>query len=86
MTNETSEYLQPAQRLQDQPRPLLTKTLMGNVVVCSHSFAKQLFEDVRLLCRQWGKIGVMKTRKRLLREEHPDTLISIANLASTHRN
>jgi len=28
LTNETSEYLQPAQRLQDQPRPLVTKTLI----------------------------------------------------------
>ncbi len=39
LTNETSDYLQPAQRLEDQPRPLFTKTLVGNVVMCSHRFA-----------------------------------------------
>ncbi len=29
-------------------------------------------------------MGVMETRKRVLGEEHPDTLIIIANLASTY--
>jgi hypothetical protein len=29
---------------------------------------------------------VIETRKRVLREEHPDTLSSMANLASTYRN
>ena len=29
---------------------------------------------------------VIKTRKRVLGEEHPDTLISMANLASTYSN
>jgi Tetratricopeptide repeat len=28
----------------------------------------------------------METRKRVLREEHPDTLTSMANLASTYQN
>ena len=31
-------------------------------------------------------VQVMETRKRVLGEEHPDTLSSIANLASTYRN
>ena len=31
-------------------------------------------------------VQVMETRKRVLREEHPDTLTSMANLASTYRN
>ena len=31
-------------------------------------------------------VQVMETRKRVLGAEHPDTLISIANLASTYRN
>jgi len=29
---------------------------------------------------------VMETRKRVLGQEHPDTLTSVANLASTYRN
>ena len=29
---------------------------------------------------------VMKTRKRVLGEEHPDTLASMGNLASTYQN
>jgi hypothetical protein len=29
---------------------------------------------------------VMQTRKRVLTDEHPDTLISMANLASTYWN
>ena len=29
---------------------------------------------------------ITETRKRLLREEHPDTLISTGNLTSTYRN
>jgi hypothetical protein len=32
------------------------------------------------------EIQVMKTRQRILGKEHPDTLISIVNLASTYRN
>lgn len=28
----------------------------------------------------------METRKRVLKEEHPDTLSSMANLAATYRN
>ena len=39
LTNETSDYLQPAQPLEGQPRPLITKTLMVNVIVCGHRFA-----------------------------------------------
>ncbi|KAF6824564.1 protein kinase domain-containing protein [Colletotrichum plurivorum] len=31
------------------------------------------------------EVWVMKTRKRLYGEEHPDTLVSMANLASTYR-
>ncbi|KAJ7033019.1 acyl transferase/acyl hydrolase/lysophospholipase [Mycena alexandri] len=31
-------------------------------------------------------VAVMETRKRVLGEEHPDTLTSITNLASTYRN
>jgi hypothetical protein len=31
-------------------------------------------------------VQVMQTRKRVLEEEHPSTLTSIANLASTYRN
>jgi hypothetical protein len=31
-------------------------------------------------------VQVMETRKRVLGEEHPDTLISMNNLASTYRN
>ena len=29
---------------------------------------------------------VMETRKRVLGDEHPDTLTSMANLAATYRN
>ena len=32
------------------------------------------------------EVQVMETRKRVLKEEHPDTLTSMANLASTYRN
>ena len=32
------------------------------------------------------ELQVMKTRKRVLKEEHPDTLTSMANLAVTYRN
>jgi tetratricopeptide (TPR) repeat protein len=32
------------------------------------------------------EVQVMETRKRVLGEEHPDTLLSISNLASTYRN
>jgi hypothetical protein len=31
-------------------------------------------------------VQVIETRKRVLREEHPSTLTSIANLASTYRD
>ena len=31
-------------------------------------------------------VQVMETRRRVLGEEHPDTLTSIANLATTYRN
>ena len=31
-------------------------------------------------------VQVMKTRKRVLKEEHPDTLTSMANLAATYRS
>ena len=32
------------------------------------------------------EVQVMKTRRRVLGSEHPDTLTSMANLASTYRN
>jgi hypothetical protein len=32
------------------------------------------------------EVQVMKMRKRVLGEEHPDTLLSIGNLASTYSN
>lgn len=32
------------------------------------------------------KVQVMETRKRVLGEEHPDTLVSMNNLASTYWN
>jgi len=32
------------------------------------------------------QVQVMKTSRKVLGEEHPDTQISIANLASTYRN
>jgi hypothetical protein len=34
----------------------------------------------------WLDVQVMETRTRLLTEEHPDTLTSMTNLASTYNN
>ena len=32
------------------------------------------------------QVQVMKTRKRVLKEEHPDTLTSMVNLVATYQN
>jgi hypothetical protein len=48
--------------------------------------AMTLFEDGRWREAEELFMQVMETRKRVLGEEHPDTLTSMANLASTYRN
>jgi tetratricopeptide (TPR) repeat protein len=48
--------------------------------------AMTLLEDGRWMNAEELFVQVMETRKRVLGEEHPDTLTSIANLASTYRN
>jgi len=49
-------------------------------------FALVFFEAGRWKEAEELEVGVMETRKRVLGEEHPDTLISMANLASTYWN
>jgi hypothetical protein len=45
-----------------------------------------LYSDGRFKEAEELFVQVMETRKRVLREDHPDTLTSMANLASTYRN
>jgi hypothetical protein len=45
-----------------------------------------LLEDGRWMDAEELFVQVMETRKRVLGEEHPSTLTSIANLASTYGN
>ena len=49
-------------------------------------FARILLSDGRYKEAEELFIEVMETKKRVLGEEHPDTLGSMANLASTYRN
>ncbi|KAF1965815.1 HET-domain-containing protein [Bimuria novae-zelandiae CBS 107.79] len=48
--------------------------------------AMALYRDGRYEEAEELFVQVMETRKRVLGEEHPDTLTSMANLASTYRN
>jgi tetratricopeptide (TPR) repeat protein len=48
--------------------------------------AMTLYSDGRYKEAEELFVQVVETRKRVLGEEHPDTLTSIANLASTYRN
>jgi hypothetical protein len=48
--------------------------------------AMTLYSDGRYEEAEELNVQVMQTRKRLLGEEHPDTLTSMANLAATYRN
>ncbi|KAL5386219.1 hypothetical protein DPSP01_004302 [Paraphaeosphaeria sporulosa] len=52
----------------------------------SRKCAMTLYSDGRYEEAKELEVQVMETRKRVLGEEHPDTLTSIANLASTYRN
>jgi hypothetical protein len=45
-----------------------------------------LYRDGRYKEAEELEVQVMETKKRVLGDEHPDTLTSIANLASTYRN
>jgi len=45
-----------------------------------------LYSDGRYNEAEKGFVEVMETRKRILGAEHPDTLASMANLASTYQN
>ena len=49
-------------------------------------YANSLLSDGRYREAEAPFEEVFQTRKRMLGEEHPDTLISVANLASTYRN
>jgi hypothetical protein len=48
--------------------------------------ATALYNDGRWTEAEQLDVQVMETRKRVLGEEHPSTLTSMANLASTYRN
>jgi DNA polymerase III delta prime subunit len=49
-------------------------------------FARTLLSDGRYEEAEELFVEVMETRKRVLGDEHPDTLTSMANLAATYRN
>jgi tetratricopeptide (TPR) repeat protein len=51
-----------------------------------HTVSTLLFYEGRWKEAEELEVQVMDTRKRVLGEEHPDTLTSMANLASTYQN
>ncbi|KAN0117100.1 hypothetical protein V8E51_003077 [Hyaloscypha variabilis] len=55
-------------------------------IALSRRFGQRLFTDRRYNEAEPLFIEEIKRRKRVLGQEHPDTLTSIANLASTYRN
>ncbi|KAF2726855.1 HET-domain-containing protein, partial [Polyplosphaeria fusca] len=58
----------------------------GDRLELARKCAMALYNDGRWTEAEQLDVQVMETRKRVLGDEHPDTLTSIANLASTYRN
>ncbi|KAF4626630.1 hypothetical protein G7Y89_g11531 [Cudoniella acicularis] len=74
--------------------PHIQYTLISNVINAdapnriklAWRFGMCLYSDGRYNEAEGQFIEVFKTKKRVLGQEHPDTLTSMANLASTYRN
>ena len=58
----------------------------GHRLELSWKSAEALYDDGRWTEAEQLNVQVLETRKRVLGEEHPDTLTIMANLASTYRN
>ncbi|KAH8727390.1 hypothetical protein GQ44DRAFT_825097 [Phaeosphaeriaceae sp. PMI808] len=64
----------------------LTEQEGGDRIILVQKCAMTLYSDGRYNESEELFVQVMETRKRMLGDEHPDTLTSMANLALTYRN